>query len=167
MEDTSVLTESYYAVVVIATADGQCWHRMWLTSKGGWSNWEALGGTIAGPVSSVSWLSNRIDIFVRGTDGGLWHRKYHGDTNVWEAWEVLITGILYAPSVIQYETFIIVFIVRIDGSMWSSTYSHGFDSWSSWSSYGGQLGSQPSGVVWNNNVTGAFGSGTDKSCQFI
>ncbi|KAH8879961.1 hypothetical protein GQ53DRAFT_774522 [Thozetella sp. PMI_491] len=158
----------HISIFVIATADGQCWHRMWLTSMGGWSQWEALGGTIVGPISSVSWLGNRIDIFARGTDNNLWHRRYHGDTNVWEIWEVLgITQVAFAPNVVQYGTFLVVFVVRLDGSLWSATYNQGLNSWSSWTSSGGSIASQPSGVVWNNNITGAFGEGSDKSCQFF
>jgi len=40
--------------------------------------WESLGGTILEEPSCVSWGSNRIDCFARGTDKAMWHKWWNG-----------------------------------------------------------------------------------------
>jgi hypothetical protein len=39
---------------------------------------ESLGGSLTSAPSAVSWLYNRLDVFVRGTDGNIWHNRYPG-----------------------------------------------------------------------------------------
>jgi hypothetical protein len=39
---------------------------------------ESLGGILGSAPSAVSWLYNRLDVFVRGTDGKIWHIRYPG-----------------------------------------------------------------------------------------
>jgi trypsin len=45
---------------------------------GGWGGWESLGGIILDRPSCVSWGSDRIDCFARGTDRAMWHRWWDG-----------------------------------------------------------------------------------------
>jgi hypothetical protein len=42
---------------------------------GGWRT-ESLGGSLTSAPSAVSWLYNRLDVFVLGTDGKIWHNRY-------------------------------------------------------------------------------------------
>jgi hypothetical protein len=143
--------------------DGQCWHRMYLDSQGGWSNWQSLGGTVTGTVSSVAW-NNRMDIVVRGTDNHCWYRRYYGDRNAWGSWIDLGGNLAYTPTIVQYQTTLEVYIVESDSSMYRQTCTN--DQWSgSWQSYGGSLGSQASAVVWNTSSVGVYAMGTDYSCQ--
>lgn len=44
------------------------------TVQAQWGGWENLGGTIQEAPNCVSWGSNRIDCFARGTDSAMYHR---------------------------------------------------------------------------------------------
>jgi hypothetical protein len=44
---------------------------------GGWHT-ESLGGSLTSAPFAVSWLYNRLDVFVRGADGNIWHNRYPG-----------------------------------------------------------------------------------------
>jgi hypothetical protein len=37
--------------------------------------------------SAVSWDSNRIDVFVRGSDGNIWWIFYDRNTDTWSKWQ--------------------------------------------------------------------------------
>jgi hypothetical protein len=40
--------------------------------------WESLGGATFRPVTAVSWASDRLDLFVRGTDDVIYHKWWDG-----------------------------------------------------------------------------------------
>jgi Common central domain of tyrosinase/Repeat of unknown function (DUF346) len=40
--------------------------------------WESLGGATFSPVTAVSWASDRLDLFVRGTDNLIYHKWWDG-----------------------------------------------------------------------------------------
>jgi len=155
----------FSAIVVVSSTDGQCYHRMWLTSRGGWSNWEPLGGTIIGSITSVAWNGNIIDIFVRGNNNHCWHRRYHGDLNRWDAWEDLGGNLAFPPHVVQYGNTLEVFIVDPNGILFVLIQVNNVWSSFGWVSRGGSLASQPTGVVWGNNNVDAYGMGKDFSCE--
>jgi hypothetical protein len=52
------------------------------TATGAWSAWRNLGGGIVGTPAAVSWGTNRVDVFVRGTD----NRLYHNFADSWRDW---------------------------------------------------------------------------------
>ncbi|MDD7942985.1 hypothetical protein PHK61_31740, partial [Actinomycetospora lutea] len=62
--------------------------------QNGWSGWESLGGVLTSEPAAVSWRSDRIDVFVRGTDNALWHKWWARVPTV-----RLHTKILTAPTV--------------------------------------------------------------------
>ncbi len=52
------------------------YHRWWDGSA--WGGWESLEGVILERPECVSWSSDRIDFFARGTDRAMWHRWWDG-----------------------------------------------------------------------------------------
>ena len=66
------------------------------TARAQWGGWESLGGIILEEPECVSWSSNRIDCFARGTDRAMWHRWWDGSS--WGGWESLGGIILDPPS---------------------------------------------------------------------
>jgi hypothetical protein len=68
-------------LITIATIGGPDTAR---AQRGGW---ESLGGILTSEIDCVSWGSNRIDCFVRGTDNAMHHRWWDGQR--WGAWESL------------------------------------------------------------------------------
>jgi hypothetical protein len=52
------------------------YHRWWDGSA--WGGWENLGGVLLDAPECVSWSSDRIDFFARGTDRAMWHRWWPG-----------------------------------------------------------------------------------------
>jgi len=74
--DTSPDASSYgnYRLDIFAAA-GDSNGLYQLTGQGRrWYGWTSLGGGVTGDPGSVSWGSNRIDVFIRGTDNVMYHR---------------------------------------------------------------------------------------------
>ena len=53
------------------------WKRSW-NAKGGWVNWEDLGGLIVSRPSVTTWAENRIDVFALGWKNNVVQKTYDG-----------------------------------------------------------------------------------------
>ena len=49
--------------------DNSLYHKWWAGDS--WHNWQGLGGTFKDAPAAISWGTNRIDVFVRGTNDHL------------------------------------------------------------------------------------------------
>src|SRR5262245_50700609 len=65
-----------------------------------WGGWESLGGVILEQPECVSWGTNRIDCFARGTDQAMYHRWWDG--SAWGGWENLGGIILDQPNCVSW-----------------------------------------------------------------
>jgi 3D (Asp-Asp-Asp) domain-containing protein len=67
--------------------------------------------------TAVSWGSNRIDIFVKGTDNALWHKWWDGSR--WGGWESLGGVLTSAPGAVSWgSNRIDVFARGTDNALW-------------------------------------------------
>jgi len=135
--------------------DNQASHtwQSWL-SGGGWICCTALGSPqnapLASNVTSVSWDSNKVDLFVRGSDNGLWTRGWDG-TNGWNpGWSPLGGQFLSGFGAASWGAgHLAVFGVGPDSQIWQKQYDAG---WSAFTSVGAPPGvtavSEPDAVSW-------------------
>ena len=123
-------------------------------------SWESLGGIITSEPAVVSWGSNRLDVFARGTDGAVWHRWWDG--RQWGGWESL-GGEIPAGSNICAVSWgsnrIDLFVQGMDGALWHKWWDG--SQWGGWESLGGQLTSDPSTISLRANHLDVFVRGTD------
>ena len=99
--------------------DGSLWNP-------GIEEWANLKGYATSRPVSVSMMTERIDLFVRGGDAGLWHRAY--PDSEWSDWVSIssTTTIQGEPDVISWgDGRMDVFTSRMDGSMLHRAYSDG------------------------------------------
>jgi hypothetical protein len=149
-------------VDVFAIEAGSVMHRFY--DRTTWSGWENLGGTVnpGAGVAAVSWGTNRIDIFVRGTDNALWHKSWNGSS--WSGWESL-GGTLYGdPGVVsQHPGHLDVYAVGSGGTVYHKWFDNGI--WSGWTNIGccAQSNSAPAPVSWGDNHTDVYIRGTDNA----
>jgi RHS repeat-associated protein len=98
--------------------------------------------TVASDPAAVSWGTNRVDTFIRGSDGALWHRWW--DSVNWSAWESLGGTILGTPAAVSWgPNRLDVFAQGTDNALWHDWYD---GSWH-WESLGGSLRSGPAAVT--------------------
>jgi hypothetical protein len=122
------------------------------------SGWQGLGGGIQGSPASVSWDSNRIDVFVRGNDNALWQRSWNG---AWSPQWISLGGVLTSsPTVTSTAVNRLTVAARGgDGAVWTQSFNG--SSWSGWSSAGGQIKGAPALVAQSGNRIDLFVTGTD------
>ena len=83
----------------------------------GWGGWENLGGILLEEPDCVSWGSNRIDCFARGTDQAMWHRWWDGWQ--WGGWESLGGILLEQPDCVSWGSNRLDCFARgTDKAMW-------------------------------------------------
>ena len=108
--------------------------------------------------AAVSWGSNRIDVFTRGTDNVLWHKWWNGTWHDWESLGGQLTG---APAVCSWgENRLDVFTRGTDNALWHKWWN---GTWHDWESLGGVLISAPAAVSWGSNRIDVFVRGTDNA----
>ena len=125
--------------------------------------------------ATVSWGSNRLDLFVRGTNGA-WHRYYNGTT--WRPvkpdgtpdWEYLSapSGVAFAGQLTAASwgaTRIDLFGVGVDGNLWQS-YTDDGTNWHGWQPLGHYPGGAaligtPSAASWGSLTLSVFVRGSD------
>ena len=129
---------------------------------------ENLGGTLTSAPTAVSWGSDRLDVFAKGTDNALWHKWWGGGP--WSGWESLGGDLVsnsapssplggFGPVVTSWAPGRLdVFARGTDSQLWHRFYAGG---WSSWEPLGGVLASSPGGVSWGPNRIDVFCRGTD------
>jgi ligand-binding sensor domain-containing protein/signal transduction histidine kinase len=107
--------------------------------ESGWTNFYGF--------SSISWASNRIDVFARGQDESLQHRVYDGSWHEWQSLGGIITS---KPAVCSWgEGRIDVFARGADDALWHRTFADGY--WHGWEPLGGKLTAGPSIVECREN----------------
>lgn len=127
-----------------------------------WSGWESLGGVLpSGEAPTVvSWGSNRLDVFVKGTDNALWHRWWDGSR--WGGWESLGGILTSTPSAVSWGPYRLdVFVQGTDRALWQKSWNGNL--WSQWHSLGGILTSQTAAVSWGRYRLDVFARGTDNA----
>ena len=99
--------------------------------------------------AAVSWGSNRIDVFVRGTNDAMWHRFWGGAG--WSGWESLGGTLSASPTASSWgPNRIDAFVRGTDDAMWHRWWDgaawRGYESLGSTSQHepvGGVAGGQP------------------------
>jgi len=115
--------------------DGGVYHRWW--DGHDWGGWEALGGTIIGPPSAVTWGPNRIDLFVHNSDHNMGHKWFDGHT--WSVWESLGgTNVGTPVPLSRSANRLDVFSRGADNALWQQAFDG--RSWSARVSLGGVMG---------------------------
>src|SRR6266850_1617497 len=141
----------------------------WKPFDSGWIPTTSLGKpsrvTLAGRPASVSWNSDRIDVFVRATNNTLWQKYFTG--GAWVSDWVPIHGVSVAssPAVASWaENRLDVFVKGTDGkgsdiALWHLWYDGG---WGDWESLGGSPlfpASAPAAVSWGYGRIDVFVQG--------
>jgi hypothetical protein len=121
--------------------------------------------TTSGPAVS-SYVSNRLDLFIRGTDKALWHRWLDRGWHEWESLGGILTSGPAAVSGIWEDSLggtltkriISVFVRGTDNALWHKWFD---GSWHDWESLGGVLTSGPAAVSWDKNRIDVFAGVAD------
>jgi hypothetical protein len=123
-----------------------------------WSGWEKLGGVLNSDPAAVSWGSDRIDVFARGTDNALIHIWWNGAT--WSEWENLGGTLTTGPGVASVGNGRLdVFAGGPGGALWHKKCSNG--TWSAWENLGGVITSDPDAVGTLGSRIDVFARGAD------
>ncbi|KAF1813405.1 fucose-specific lectin [Eremomyces bilateralis CBS 781.70] len=146
----------HMSVFAVGKDDSQLYHSAHF--KGRWTPWQSLGGEFASHPASVSWGSNRLDVFGIGADTGLWHRSNSG--NGWEGWEPMGGAFTSPPAAVSWgQGHMCVFGVGTNKEMWYKSWAG--TGWSSWQSLGGSFQSTPGAVSTGSGRMDVYGVGTD------
>ncbi|RAQ67955.1 carbohydrate-binding protein, partial [Aspergillus flavus] len=126
-----------------------------------WGGWESLGGVATSPVSAVSWASNSIDLFVKGTDNALWQRWWDGtNRGVWESLGGVVTSDVKVAS--WGKDHLDVFVRGSKNDAWHISWHNG--KWGQWGRLGDKtLFSAISAVCWGVGRLDLFAVATDKN----
>ncbi len=112
--------------------------------------WQSLGGGLTSNPSCVSWGTNRLDCFVRGTDlqGAMWHTRFDG--SAWRAWQSLGGSLTSDPNCVSWAVNRLDCFVRgTDGNVWHKWWD-GIDwrpSQPGWDPVGGETIDTPVAVA--------------------
>lgn len=107
------------------------------------STWNNIGGVTSFAPAAVSWGTNRLDVFIRGTDDQVYHRYWNGSawSPSWSAQGGTMTQ--GAPAVSSPGSGRLnVFARGDDNALWRRQWTG--SAWTAWESLGGRLDSAPS-----------------------
>lgn len=156
--------------VFVRGTDNKIYHKAWNQNTwypgGGVSDWENLGGVIAGSPVAVSWGKERLDIFGRGFDGNL-HHKWWSPQSGWgpsaQGWENLGGKVSADPAVVSWGPGRLDIVIRgYDGAIYHKAYSGAWSpSLTEWNNMGGATIGEPSMTAWAANRLDIVVRGTD------
>jgi hypothetical protein len=130
------------------------------SARAQWGGWESLGGVILEEPACVSWGSNRIDCFARGTNRAMFHRWWNG--SAWGGWENLGGVVLEAPDCVSWGANRIDCFARgTDAAMYHRWWNG--SSWGGWENLGGTILDSPECVSWGPNRIDCFARGTNSA----
>ena len=112
-----------------------------------WTSEQALNTQVAGAPVSISWGSDRIDMFARGTANDLVHRWYQDGT--WSNWESLGGCIQNNPSVASWgpgRLDVFVEGCASTNNIYQKTYANG--RWNDFVNIPGTTNESPAAVSW-------------------
>jgi hypothetical protein len=123
-----------------------------------WGGWESLDGVILEQPECISWGTDRLDCFARGTDSAMYHRWWDG--NAWGGWESLGGVILEQPECTSWsENRIDCFARGTDAAMHHRWWDG--NAWGGWENLGGAILEEPECVSWGPDRIDCFARGTD------
>jgi hypothetical protein len=141
----------------------------WLPGGGQWEPLEApnpsTGSGMVSDPDAVSWDSNRIDVFARGTDNAMWHKWWVNGIGwyPWEKTQIPTGGVLGSgPTVASWGPGRLDAFVRgTDGQLYHAWYDGRWNGWKHESELAGTLASDPAAVSWGPNRIDVFVEGTE------
>jgi hypothetical protein len=150
--------------------DGHLYHKWWDGNSWGpgplVTDWQSLGGIIAGNPACVSWAPGRLDAFARGLDGGIYHQWSSGGQN-WSGFQPLGGQMAGSPTVVSWAPDRLdIFCRGLDGSVnhkWWDGAAWG-PSVTDWQSLGGVIQGDPTAVSWAADRLDIFARGLDGAC---
>lgn len=157
--------------VFVRGTDNAIYHKAWNGSAwfpgAGVSDWENIGGVIAGSPVAVSWGKERLDIFGAGYDGQL-HHKWWSPQSGWgpsvAGWEAIGGKVSVNPVVTSWAPGRLDVIIRgYDGAIYHKAFVNNtwYPSLTDWDSLGGSTIGEPSIVSWSANRLDMVVRGTD------
>lgn len=157
--------------VFVRGTNNNVYHKAWASNAwypgGGVSDWENIGGTLAGNPVAVSWAKERLDIFGRGFNGQLYH-KWWSPQSGWgpsaTAWEALGGKLSSDPVVTTWGPGRLDIVARAyDGTLQHKTFASNawHPSLSDWNSLGGSIVGEPAMTSWSANRLDIVVRGTD------
>jgi hypothetical protein len=156
--------------VFVRGTDNQVYHKAWDGSAwypgGGVTEWENLGGTLAGNPVAVSWSKERLDVFGRGFDGQI-HHKWWSPQSGWGpsvlGWEAMGGKASSDPVVTSWGSGRLDMIIRgYDGAVYHKAFAGSwYPSLTEWSSLGGSILGEPSMTSWSANRLDIVARGVD------
>lgn len=118
---------------------------------------------LVGAPASISWGSNRIDVFGRGVDGVLWQKYFDGNNGGWSPWSRQDGVVDSNPAVASWGSGRLdIFAKGTGGDLVHQWYSGG---WGTWESLGkpptASIASGPGAISWGSNRIDVFVKGSD------
>jgi len=129
-----------------------------LTEAIRWSDWESLDGSIIGIPSAVSWGTNHINVFAKGTDGAVKIKWWDGSK--WYGWENM--GGEFSGNPVGLTSGVghtYVFARGLEGALWLKHWTG--NKWSEWENLGGQIIGDPKPISWGPGHIEIFARATN------
>lgn len=136
-------------------------HRTYRAGFGPWQSMPAVTATSA--PASVSWASNRIDVFVKGASNELRH-AWREDGSDWGGWENLGCCFDTAPTVSSWAPGRLDIFIGAGGSLWHLWHDNG---WGDWENLGGSITSAPAAVSWASGRIDIFAKGASNELTHL
>jgi hypothetical protein len=102
----------------------------WLPTTFGIPTWQGMSGGLANETPyAVSWGTNRVDVFVRGSDDNIWIDSTGDAGTNWTGWNVLGRGatngtpIATAPSAVAWGANRLDIFMREDGTVYHKAWT--------------------------------------------
>jgi hypothetical protein len=141
---------------------------IWMNSRnssGIWTGWQVVGGVATSEPAAVSWDSNRIDVFMRGSDNYIYQKTW--TPGAWTNWTNVsgTAASLSAPAVASWGPGRLDLFMRgIDNMIYWKAYTGG--SWGGWASLGGPSNSAPAAISRGTNAVDLYMRGTDNQIYY-
>lgn len=148
--------------VVVRGTDDQIW---WNKYDNGWSGWQPIGGSAAGPPAITSTDPNTLNVAYISTSGTMDTAQYDASTNTWSGWKGVPTNggqfgstwtsprdpynetwtFYQQPALVAVSpSHFVAFANGLNGNAWVNEYDRYYGEWSGWAN----LGLQWPGGTW-------------------
>jgi len=142
--------------------------RIRLTARGSGvaSEWESLGGILAGNPVVQRGQDGHLEVFARGPEGALWHLYETAPGGSWSAWESLGGTFIGDPAVTSNrDRGLQAFVRWTDNGLRDIWQAGPYGSWSAWNPLPGTpaLSSDPAATSDQDGWMNVFARGTDNT----
>ena len=121
-------------------SEGSLDHSYQSSSRGPWSHWSGLGGTLKHAIAVARNSDGRLDVFATAGDNELFHISQTAPNNGWSGWANRGGGLLSGPAVYaNADGALEIFAVTPDHALWHMKQNAPSGGFGIWQSLGGSV----------------------------